>query len=444
MTIPIPSFRSLLLASIGLRVALIIYSEWHDARSLVKYTDIDYRVFTDAARFVLQPCKGNKAQGPLLQCPYTRDTYRYTPLLALLLTPNIFLHPSFGKYVFAACDVINGLIIYNLLIHHILPKFAIKTEKDSKEATGTSTSLDAKTKNRATLYTAIHLLNPMVFSISTRGSSESVLSTFILLTLHALLNEHWTIAAIFLGISTHWKIYPVIYGVSCICLIGSLSPYSKSASNGVCNWLKTLVNLRTIKFTFVSAGTFIFLGGLCYALWGYPFLYESYLYHLHRLDHRHNFSPYFYPTYLAYPALNPTSPTAPTTLFTSPLTSFLPQLLLSLGTGLAFISTDKNDLIFSWFVQTSVFVIFNKVCTSQYFLWYLLLLPLLLPNLHMSRAKAVACVVMWIGTQALWLSEAYKLEFLGRDVFLGLWVRGLVYVAGNCGVLMIIMESYKT
>lgn len=67
MAISIPSFKTVLFASIGLRIALILYSEWHDARSLVKYTDVDYRVFTDAARFVLQPTMNNKAQGPLSQ-----------------------------------------------------------------------------------------------------------------------------------------------------------------------------------------------------------------------------------------------------------------------------------------------------------------------------------------------------------------------------------------
>jgi phosphatidylinositol glycan class M len=67
MTIPIPSFKNVLLASVVLRIALILYSEWHDARSLVKYTDVDYRVFTDAARFILQPSQDNKAQGPLSQ-----------------------------------------------------------------------------------------------------------------------------------------------------------------------------------------------------------------------------------------------------------------------------------------------------------------------------------------------------------------------------------------
>lgn len=61
------SFRNVLLASAVLRVCLIFYSEWHDARSLVKYTDVDYRVFTDAAQFLAYPGPGdeNHARGPL-------------------------------------------------------------------------------------------------------------------------------------------------------------------------------------------------------------------------------------------------------------------------------------------------------------------------------------------------------------------------------------------
>lgn len=67
LTTAIPPFKVSLVAAALLRVGLIIYSERHDATSVVKYTDIDYRVFSDAARFTLNPdpSTGNVAQGPL-------------------------------------------------------------------------------------------------------------------------------------------------------------------------------------------------------------------------------------------------------------------------------------------------------------------------------------------------------------------------------------------
>ena len=61
----VPSFNNILVISVLLRVALILYSEWHDAHSVVKYTDIDYRVFSDAARFLITPTESNLAKGPL-------------------------------------------------------------------------------------------------------------------------------------------------------------------------------------------------------------------------------------------------------------------------------------------------------------------------------------------------------------------------------------------
>lgn len=67
MTTTVPLFKTSLVAAALLRIGLIVYSEWHDAKSVVKYTDIDYRVFSDAARFTLNPdpSAGNVAQGPL-------------------------------------------------------------------------------------------------------------------------------------------------------------------------------------------------------------------------------------------------------------------------------------------------------------------------------------------------------------------------------------------
>ncbi|EAU88666.1 GPI mannosyltransferase 1 [Coprinopsis cinerea okayama7 len=464
-TTSFPSFRKVLLFSAALRVALILYSEWHDARSLVKYTDVDYRVFTDAAWFLSNPGPGaaNRAEGPLKELfgvkldfgnPYTRETYRYTPLLAWLLTPNGWLHPSFGKYIFAACDLLNGWLIYKILLQYVLPKIVEQPKATSniKPASNASSGTKAgkvnpyvleKRQSLATIYSAVHLLNPLVFSISTRGSSESILSLFVLATLYAAMKGRWNLAAMFLGLSTHWKIYPLVYGVG---TLGAIAAGSSGHARGLCAIVSNLVTRKTIQFTALSAVTFVLLGAGCYAIWGYPFLYESYIYHLRRLDHRHNFSPYFYLTYLTYPSSDTSVVEEPVTLLSqllhSPLTSFVPQMGLSLGLGLLFGRT-KEDLPFAWFLQTVAFVVFNKVCTSQYFLWYLLLLPLLLPRLSMSRWKAMGCIVVWAAAQGLWLSEAYRLEFLGENVYFQLWIRGLIYVVGNCWVLVEIMKAYN-
>jgi phosphatidylinositol glycan class M len=110
----------------------------------------------------------------------------------------------------------------------------------------------------AVVYAAFYLLNPLVFSISTRGSSESILSLFILLTSYAALNSRWDMAAIMLGISTHWKIYPIIYG------IGTLGVVSAAERNK--GYLRPIVNWRTTRFTLISAGTFLILGAGCYAM----------------------------------------------------------------------------------------------------------------------------------------------------------------------------------
>ena len=80
---------------------------------------------------------------------------------------------------------------------------------------------------------------------------------------------------------------------------------------------------------------------------------------------------------------------------------------------------------------------------NQYFLWYTLFLPLLIPQLSITPRRALQLAGVWVGTQALWLSEAYNLEFLGENVFFGLWARSVVYLLGHAWVLAGIMDAYE-
>ena len=88
--------------------------------------------------------------------------------------------------------------------------------------------------------------------------------------------------------------------------------------------------------------------------YGVTFLQESYLYHLSRQDHRHNFSLYFYYLYLTASSVQPS-------LFAR-LVSFGPQLGLVAFLGILY---GSEDLPFACFSQTFAFVMLNKVVTSQ-------------------------------------------------------------------------------
>jgi GPI mannosyltransferase 1 subunit M len=176
------SSRAVFSAAILLRALFLVYGLFQDSHSAMKYTDIDYFVFTDASRFI--------SQG---RSPYARDTYRYTPLLAWLIYPTTWSGHwfSFGKVLFAIGDIIAGWMMFRIL----------RTYQNLSEA-------------QALKFASIWLLNPMVATISTRGSSEGLLGVIVIALLWAVLARRAAVAGFLLGFAVHFKIYPFIYGAS--------------------------------------------------------------------------------------------------------------------------------------------------------------------------------------------------------------------------------------
>ncbi|KAF4636500.1 hypothetical protein G7Y89_g1602 [Cudoniella acicularis] len=412
-------------SAIALRVILLFYGLWQDANSPLKYTDIDYYVFTDASRFVSQGLS-----------PYKRDTYRYTPLLAWLLLPTTWSSTwfSFGKVLFAIGDVVAGWLIVLVLRGEDGKKMGME---------------------RALKFASIWLLNPMVATISTRGSSEGLLGVMVISLLWAITKKKIALAAVLLGLGVHFKIYPFIYAPSIIWWLDNeqVNPEkaksTKKKGGSIVDLAINFCNGPRIKLAIISFSTFMTLNTLMYTLYGTPFLQQTYLHHITRIDHRHNFSPYNTLLYLSssLPFLPPTTTitaTQPAVNLNLESLAFIPQLLLS-AVFLPLLLA-KKDLPSTMLAQTFAFVTFNKVCTSQYFIWYTILLPPYLSHTNCSLLTTpklgIITLTLWIATQALWLQQAFNLEFLGLSTFVpGLFVSSLLFFSVNCWILGIIVSD---
>ncbi|KUJ18757.1 uncharacterized protein LY89DRAFT_613847 [Mollisia scopiformis] len=399
-------------SAIALRIGLFFYGLWQDANSPMKYTDIDYYVFTDAARFT--------AHG---HSPYDRETYRYTPLLAWMLLPTTWSSTwfSFGKVLFAVGDIVAGWLIIMVL-----------------------RSSNKMSMERALKFASIWLLNPMVATISTRGSSEGLLGVIVVALLWAITQKKIVLAGFLLGFGVHFKIYPFIYAPSIIWWLddeqlGRSKPAKEGEGSDLVSLVKNFINGPRITLTISSLLTFLSLNTLMYIIYDYPFLQHTYLHHVTRIDHRHNFSPYNTLLYLSSSIPDP----SPTAIKLESL-AFIPQLFLS-AVALPILLA-KKDLASTMLAQTFAFVAFNKVCTSQYFLWYTIFLPFYLPtSTLLSRPYlGLSAAGLWILTQALWLQQGYQLEFLGNSTFVpGLWVSSLLFFGVNVWILGIICSDIE-
>lgn len=222
----------LLLFSLLLRLVLLCYGEWQDRYFAVKFTDVDYHVFSDAAAHV---AKGKS--------PFLRPTYRYTPLLAMILVPNHYLFASFGKLLFITGDLIAGLLIHCIL------------------------TLQAVNHDLKLLSCGLWLLNPLTATVSSRGNAESLLAVLVLSSLYTILCKRTVLSGIFYGLAVHMKIFPIIYSLPILLLLDSDNYQRQSGGRRVPgNWLnmQRIINHQRVLFTAASASTFLLISALLY------------------------------------------------------------------------------------------------------------------------------------------------------------------------------------
>ncbi|CAE7458038.1 PIGM [Symbiodinium pilosum] len=385
--------KAFIVAGAFLRLFLIAVAEVQDYLAEVPYTDVDYQVFTDAAESMAMGMSPYEGRTALLAAEATR--YRYTPLLAFILLPNTWLHKVRSYQVRALMIAAHGLQAF--LQHK-----------------GSSCNLGL----------ALWLFNPFCFTISTRGSGESVVVVliyvarpFMLVVIYCLeVRQNWFLAAVCYGVAIHWRIYPAVYALPiAIFLVGS-------------GQIQNL--LRLVAFGTVSAAVLFGLGLMCYQLYGYEFLECSYLHHGRRRDPQHNFSVYFYPVALymegAFQGQVPDVARY----------AALPQIFLCACFG----ASTRAGLAVAMLLQTLAFVATNKVLTAQYFVWWLCLIPMALPGLR-SHARLLRSLLVWMLAEVHWLLWAYLLEFRKLPVRPVVWMASLIFFAAHLHILREVWRS---
>ncbi|GMR36508.1 hypothetical protein PMAYCL1PPCAC_06703 [Pristionchus mayeri] len=394
------------------RCCLIGYSIIHDYIFTVRFTDIDYSVYHDAAIAMVE---GGS--------PYQRATYRYSPLLAWLLLPNA-VFSAFGKLLFCSADILVGWMCLRL--------------GDERRRRWRETNEEGDSILRHCLL--FWLANPLTMIISARGNADSLVVAAVIATLLLIEKGKWYTAAVVHGaLGVQLKLYPILLLVPVY--LHSIQRETHSSLTHILNlrqgdrsmWerVKMLSNTRGLLYALITIVSFAGTQAIFYALYGDKFLYESLIYHFKRIDIRHNFSIYFYPLYLAE------GNEWITTLISKG--AFIPQLVCLL----LFSTRYSADLAFSSFLSLYSFVALNKVCTSQYFVWYISFLPVIASRIEMSHSESSLLIGLWWLGQGLWLFPAYLFEFRGISSFEFIWIASLVFFSINMYIISRLCRSYR-
>jgi len=323
--------------------------------------------------------------------PYLRHTYRYTPYLAWLLQPSVH-YPLFGKILFILFDWASACII--------LDKFG-------------------------KVPTAVYLFNPLTIGIAARGNAESVIVFVCLLSLVSV--NYWWLSGPLLALSVHLKTYPAPWALT-IWLHHSLKAGRWSSLKDNLTKVEIPWSLSGLLLGLSSLLTFVALTISSYSMYGDEFKEHAHMHHLTRQDTRHNFSIWFLSFYL-YDGQS---------LYAS--CCFISQVVLFLVISFKY----AHDVYFAAFLHAFVFVSFNKVITSQYFIWYISLLPCVWPSLQsIGVSRALLCTAFWFLGQGIWLLPAYYLEHEGVNTFLFLHMGAIIHFITNISCILTLIRHYR-
>ena len=236
------------LAGLAIRIALILllnnYENLYDQQ--LTLTDIDYKVYSDAATY---------------PSPYDRHTYRYSPLLAYLMAFNYSHHPAIGKLILALFDFLATALLYQVAARHPQPKTGVKNGK-----------LSAK----------VYAYNPLFIYLTVRGSCESITMALMygflslywggkaygnhpVIQMHAnKVYEHqpcpWRRRASYalFGLLVHFRLFPIV-----------LVPLLLMHQYHLAQRKKLVLIASLFELGVIAGGVFLALGAFFYSLYGW-------------------------------------------------------------------------------------------------------------------------------------------------------------------------------
>ncbi len=153
-------------------------------------------MFTRSAQLVVEGCS-----------PYDQHAYRYPPLLAWLMVPNV-VFAAWGKVVFSFADLACAVLIFRMLVHTL-----------------------GASRPQAMRAVMLFLYNPLTVAISTRGSADVlVVALPLIITLDAMMQAKYARAAMMHALCVHLRMFPVILLPVFLLYIARAHPHGPVAS----------------------------------------------------------------------------------------------------------------------------------------------------------------------------------------------------------------------